>query len=509
VAQKRVIVIGGGMGGFITGALLAKLAGMEVILLEKESTIGGRTMSFGGKHGTPTEKEFRQILRGSSSVHVVSSQPSIAEIIDEHKIFENLIIDAGWHGVSAGNRSRYSTLAKALGKRLPCAPQIGLLYHEDGEFLELTEVVKRWPREDIAERNRVAALRLAISSEESAAYDHVDLKSYLEMITTSQRVRDYYGTLSKFQSGINDPADVSAGEWIRVNNITSSTGAHLSSGGGMGDVAGGFRNITLVFAEVLEEAGGEVRTEAKVTEVLFDGHRATGVAVEYGRHDRTKETLQADYVVSSLPMYDIYSIVPEERFPLDWRERIAKLQPLPGVLGHVVVRELLETQYPKGMFVVDRLPGIELRGGMPAFGFEQTTVIDPERVLNGSGSHLIQTWSGVWYRDPDEYHDKELIDRLVDAQLAFMRKQYPQFDDVLEYYIFVLAQRVYGVNAMPGILGDRRIPVKHPLIENLYFSGDTVEQTDYGTSGAAHGGILCANAVAGQNFLTLLPEMMR
>jgi hypothetical protein len=47
------------------------------------------------------------------------------------------------------------------------------------------------------------------------------------------------------------------------------------------------------------------------------------------------------------------------------------------------------------------------------------------------------------------------------------------------------------------------------VIPNLFFTGDTVTQTDVGTSGAAHGGILCANAVSGQNFLTLLPEFMR
>jgi monoamine oxidase len=508
MARKQVVVIGAGMGGMITAALLAREADMDVLVLEKEQVIGGRTMSFGGHHGQYSEKEYKQILRGASSVHVLASSPSVKEIIEDHDLFNTWIIDAGWHGVSSGNRSRYSTLAKALGKRLPCAPQVGLAYYEDNEFWELTEVVGRWSPEDKAERNRVAAHRLSISNEESHALDHVSLKAYLESISPNQAVREYYGTLSKFQAGINDAADVSAGEWIRVNNITSSTGSHLTSGGGMGDVAGGFRNITLVFAAIAEEAGAEIRTAAKVTEVTFDDHRATGVKVDYGRHDRRRETIEADVVISSLPIYDVYSIIGEQHFPADWRERIAKLQPLPGILGNLVVSELLETRWPKGMFVVNHLPGVEMRGGEPAYGYEQTSEIDPGRRLKGD-SHLLQTWVGLWHRDPDEYHDTDLQHRLVDAQLDFMRKAYPQFDDVLEWYIFVVAERVYGLNAQPGLVGDRKIPVRHPLISNLYFTGDTVESTDYGTACAAHAAMICASAVSGQDHRKLLPEMMR
>ena len=61
----------------------------------------------------------------------------------------------------------------------------------------------------------------------------------------------------------------------------------------------------------------------------------------------------------------------------------------------------------------------------------------------------------------------------------------------------------------PGIGGDRRPPVQHPLVANLFFTGDTVTQTDVGTNGAAHGAILCANAVTGRDFLPLPPDYLR
>jgi phytoene dehydrogenase-like protein len=508
VDRHDVVIVGAGMGGLITGALLAKLEGRRVLVLEKEAEIGGRVMSYGGPHGAYSEKDFRKLLQGASGVHVVRTEPSLAEIIEEKGLFENYIIDSGWHGVSAGSRNRFSVLAKALGKSIPTANQVGLLTLEDGEmFVELSEVVKRWPAQSIREKNRVAAERLRISMAESAAYDHVDIRSYLESVTSDKLVQDYYCRLGRFQMCVNDERDASAGEWMRCNNMTSATGAHLTNGGGMGDVSGGFKNIALAFAQIVCENGGEIRTDARVKEVLIENHRATGVVVEYGRHDRTTETIRAEVVISNLPMDTVYRIVPQESFPREMQQRIEHLQPITGILAHICLKGPLETAWPKGLFLAE-LPGPEVRGGRPLFSYEQTSVIDPVRVINGDRT-LVQSWLPVWCRDPDEAHDRELVEALVDAQLAFLRRQYPAFDDLLDWYIYVIADRVYGIAPTPGFIGDRRPTVGHPTIRNLFFTGDTVTQTDVGTSGAAHGAILCANAVSGKNFLTLLPEFMR
>jgi hypothetical protein len=506
--QRDVVIVGAGMGGLITGALLAKFDGRRVLVLEKEAEIGGRVMSYGGPHGSYTEKDFRKLLQGASGVHIVRTEPTLTEIIEKKGLFENYIIDSGWHGVSAGSRNRFSVLAKALGKSLPTANQVGLLNLEDGEqFVELSEVVRSWPPESIREKNRVAAERLRISMAETAAYDHVDIRDYLESVTPDTLVQDYYCRLGRFQMCVNDERDASAGEWMRCNNMTSATGAHLTNGGGMGDVSGGFKNIALTFAEVIRENGGEIRTDARVKEVLFEDHRASGVVVEYGRHDRTTETISAGVVISNLPMDTVYRIIPQHVFPREMQERIDHLQPITGILGHICLKGPLETKWPKGLFLAD-LPGPKVRGGQPIFSYEQTSVIDPVRVINGSNT-LVQSWLALWCRDPDEAHDRELVESLVDAQLAFLRQQYPDFDDLIDWYMFVIADRVYGVAPTPGYIGDRRPTVNHPTVRNLFFTGDTVTQTDVGTSGAAHGGILCANAVSGKNFLTMLPEFMR
>ena len=96
--------------------------------------------------------------------------------------------------------------------------------------------------------------------------------------------------------------------------------------------------------------------------------------------------------------------------------------------------------------------------------------------------------------------------------LSFFKKQYPRFNDLLEWYIVTACDCLYGVSPVLGLIGDRRVSVKHPIVKNLYFTGDTVSQWDFGTNGCAHSALICASAVTGKDYLnddTLLHEIVK
>ena len=511
--EYDVIIIGAGMGGLITGAILAREAGMKVLVLEKEVQTGGRTISFGRHHPQPNAKEYRERLARCASLSIVDSSHSLEEIIDEKKIFKNHILDGGWHGASSNDRSRFAVLARSLGERLEMAPQIGFLFwdHDKGDWSELAEMTKNWSAQSARDRSRIAFERATISNDEAREkYAHVSVREYLESLTDDQKILDYYLTMAKFQSGINDVERISAGEWIVVNNMTAAAGRHLTKGGGMGDVSGGFRMISVTFQNALEKAGGELWLNSKVEELIIKDHKAVGVVAEINGERRD---IYAKNIISNIPMFQAHKVIPEELWPWEFNERIKNIKSMPGILGHVKLKRPVEpTRNPKGMFVIDHLPGIKLRGQggkpeEPVYGFEQTSIIDPPR-LDGDGV-ILQTWVGVSDKDPDEVNNRELMKKLSDTKFDFMRQVYPDWDDNVEWMIMVKGT-VYGINPGPGEVYDRYLPHTHPTIGNLFFTGDTVYMNDYGTNGATHSAVLAAGAVTGVDYLSrLLPPMLR
>jgi hypothetical protein len=503
------VVIGSGMGGVITGAILAKREGMKVLVLEKLPVTGGRVISFGKNFGSDyTADEVKDLLLRGVYSTVVKSYPDFTDIIEKKKILKDYIIDGGWHGMSAGDRCRYALIAKSLGKTLPVSWVVGFAYWEDGRWIQLNDLVKRWPLESQEERKRVAYERSLLSNEDASKLDHVDLQMYLESVTRDKNVQDYYSLLGRWQSGPNTAKRVSAGEWIKCNNATVGVGRHLIGGGGMGEVTGGFKLVTDVFESIITENGGEVRTNCKVEEILIKDWQATGVVVD-GPGGR--QQIDAKKIISNLPAYQTYTIIDKSYFPKELQRRISDMYPLGGVLGNISLKEPLEKDFPKAQFLINKLPGTEnlgVVGGQPCFGWEQTSLVDPSRTPEGRCLIQFSVFLNS-RRDPDEISNQPLVEACAEAGIQFLRNTYPKFDDILDWYFVTKQTMNYGVEPAPGIVTDRRLPVKHPTVQNLFFTGDTVTQSDFGSNGAAHGAALCACAVSGIDHLKILPPYWR
>ena len=82
-----VIVVGSGVGGLGTGAILAAKEGKKVLVLEKESFIGGRVLSFYGKDNQLwinnkrySYKDLQKAL-ASTGTFITHDQPDFEQVV--------------------------------------------------------------------------------------------------------------------------------------------------------------------------------------------------------------------------------------------------------------------------------------------------------------------------------------------------------------------------------------------------------------------------------------------
>lgn len=497
-----VAIVGGGIGGLMTGAILSAREHLRVLVLEKEKHLGGKTFSF--ERSDFDSHEFQHLLYSLVRSRVIRSEPPLEELL-KAKAFKEFIFEGGWHGFIASDRSRMSFILKALGGDLKVIPNRGFRWWHRNDWHELRALQQDWSREEIREGREVSRQMNIMSVQEASAYDHVDMAAYMRSCARSPRVRRFHEVLAAWETGLNDPALVSAGEHIKTINLVHCSGRDFQAGGA-GEPAGGFNSMTRAFAQIIERSGGRIRTGASVEKVLFDGHTARGVRA--ATPDGPLE-VTARAVVCNVPMQRIYPLVPREYWPLEFAERISRIWPLAGILGWVCTKPPMDPTFA-GIYVVPVLPGCSAADGFRGdvlFSFEDAGVIDPTRVPPGHG--LIAVWAGLLPRDPDEIHNPDLVNQVVQAMLSFLQNLIPEFKQRVQWYFLTLAEELYSLSVSPGLVGDRRLPVAHPTVKNLYFTGDSVTQWAFGISGAAGGAIHCASAVTGKDQSVILPFYMR
>lgn len=497
-----VIIIGGGIGGLVTGAILAKREGYRVLLLEKEKYLGGKIFSF--EHSEFEPEEFKHLLYATARSTVIRSDPPIDELL-KAKAFKDFIFEGGWHGFIASDRSRMSFVLKALGGDLTIVPNRGLRWWHQDEWHELRDLMHGWTREEIEEGRAVSREMNLMSVEEAAVFDHVDMDVYMRSRARSPKVRQFHQVLAAWEAGLNDPALISTGEHIKTINLVHRSGRDFRLGGA-GEPERGFNSMTRAFAKIITDNGGTLKTACPVKEILIEDYSARGVRVATSQGE---QDFLAPAVVCNVPMPRAYPLVASEYWPLEFVERIERIWPPAGILGWVCTKPPIDPGFA-GIYVNPVTPGCSKADGFRGdvlLSYEDAGVIDPLRVPEGHG--LLGVWCGLLPRNPDEIRNPALLNRAADGMFAFLKRLMPNFKQQVQWYFLTRCDELYSVSVSPGLVGDRRLPVVHPTVRSLYFTGDSVKQWSFGISGAIGGAIHCASAVSGRDQSVILPAYMR
>ncbi|MGJ3250078.1 MAG: carotenoid isomerase [Elainellaceae cyanobacterium] len=271
--------------------------------------------------------------------------------------------------------------------------------------------------------------------------------------------------------------------------------------GGINYPKGGVGQIALKLAEGLEKAGGQIQYRARVTEILRDRGKATGVRLASGKIYRAKR------IVSNATRWDTFDkLLPQDELPRaerKWRHRYKKspsffslhlgiksdVLPLGTECHHILLEDWNRMEEAEGTLFVS-IP----------------TLLDPE--LAPPGHHIIHAFTPSWIDDwqglaSSDYNARkeEVAARLIQRLEAIS----PGLTDAIDFQEAGTPRthrRFLGRNdgtygpipsrRLRGLLG---MPFNQTSIPGLYCVGDSTFPGQ-GLNAVAFSGFACAHRVA-------------
>lgn len=294
-----VIVVGAGPGGATCSAMLAKW-GLKVLLIDKNSQIGGKAMTV-SKDGF--QYELWPILACPST----------------DTVFERVLAELDMSGhmefyrphplcrVSYGAPSGEIRTMELPGAGNPQDPE------DIFKFFSVND-------EEMPEVTRFFTDLLSMPPHEQDLLDDVDV---LEFMNRYKIPRSLYSFIATFQSeGTQEvPNDIScASEFVRVFQENNTKGGGLYP-------AGGFGRMYETFAGAVTEKGGDIVLNTRVNRIVVENGRVKGISTDRG-------DFSAPIVVSNAGIQPtVLKLVGAEHFDKGYVNRIRELVPSLGFAG--------------------------------------------------------------------------------------------------------------------------------------------------------------------------------
>jgi all-trans-retinol 13,14-reductase len=295
--NNKVLIIGGGLGGLFTGALLSK-EGYEVTVLEKNRIIGGGLQCF-TRRGDVFETGMHILggFRYGGSLHKICSYLGIMDKLSIRHT-DNDAID------SVTYLSDGKTYDIPKGKE----PFIQYL---SAEFPDEKENIRAYVDELYRLSNEVDLFYLRKGPNQIFAHSERFLWAADDLIkhyVDNHKLRDLLAYMNPMYGGIagHTPAYIHA--LINVLYINGSSRFN-----------GGSQQLADLLEGVIRNAGGEVLPGKRVTEIKIEDKTVSFVKTEKGN------IYCADIYISDIHPYSLLEITDQNAFPRSYRNRLSEI----------------------------------------------------------------------------------------------------------------------------------------------------------------------------------------
>jgi 15-cis-phytoene desaturase len=406
--KSDVVIIGGGMAGLATGALLAK-QGKRVVVLEKGNQPGGRAYTYEDKGFT---------------------------------------LNYGPHAMYTPESGILADVMRRLSRTVPKCGYVDPMhvYWADGDRLA---VIGAKPHQvlttklfSMGERLQVVRFMLAIRS---AKTDAISLgttwRDWVESQTGDPAVRRFANALGTVNSYTRPAADLGAA-WLLAHLQRT-----LFAKDSVGYMSGGFRSMYDVFIDELRASGGTLITGGRVDRLEIEEGRIVAAITPDARYE-------ADAFVCTLPPQDAPAIAPDGSALRAEMEQWAGLEDVRALCMDLGFSRKVRDDLAL-VFDIER----DLYYSVHSY----TT---PD--LAPASGQLLHAMA---YLSPEEASSDALLQRRKDELVAGLDVHFTGWREAIAVERTLSAVRVVGTRQTPENR-KQLVPLRAAAASNLYFAGD-------------------------------------
>lgn len=287
--EYDVVIIGAGIGGLVCGCYLAK-AGMKVLILEQHYQVGGYCQSF-KRNGFTFDAcvHYLGSYREDGQLRCVVRELGLEERIKMLRVDPSDMIIAPGHKVAF-----YSDINKTIESLQREFPS------EKGSIINFFKTIKGGSFAD-----KITHFKKFITFDKLLEYYFKNE----ELIATLSIPIGNLGLLSK------DISVLSA--MILYREFLLDGGYYPKHG---------IQHFANIFRNKFEELGGEIKLSTRVTKILIENSKATGVILEKG------QVFHSNYVVSNADTTQTFTkLIDTENLPVDFIYKIRTMVPSTSV----------------------------------------------------------------------------------------------------------------------------------------------------------------------------------
>ena len=432
---SKVLIIGGGISGLSTAALLAN-ENIPCTVYEKSSMVGGRTTT--------------TIHNG----HVLDNGFHIMPFYKKSKIYEIL---KKINIVSKLKLATVSDIAFYDGDRFHKYPK-GII-----DILQLTLMPFR---------SRLSLLNILLPM----AFTNMEKTEQLDQTPLTEVTKKLDNPSKSFFNAIcmlafaDVPEHISLGEFVRT--IIRANPFR----GGTSEFAypdlGGYDRIAKLFAEYSLGKGSEINLSAQVKKIEIKDGQVKGIILTNGQFISSK------CVVISFPSYlALNQLFDDGIFDDDFIKYVNRLNKTTSVIEvHFALKQKIDSRqivFPVGKNYVCK-------------GIFFISNITPS--VSPTGEHLMIVGTPV---QTSETKNPQRIREIVSKMKEELTSIYPNFERVLLWDRAQAWGLVESVVKEPGLVWKNKMQHEVPNVKGLFFVGDSTISYGIGTDSAAHSSILC------------------